>query len=116
MIHDLVTPLLGGDPATIVVAVIGAIATTPERRGEGFAGQLVDHLVTRAASHRAHAVLLWADDDRLYRRHHFVRGGLELRTVVSPRPLIPLTHRTRPLYPDDLPALRRLHFIQTPFG
>lgn len=59
-----------GDELVRVFGVID-LATHPDHRGQGLAGKLLERLELLARPHGVDAILLFTDDQRLYRRHRY---------------------------------------------
>lgn len=89
------------------VAMLGSVATDPDHRGLGLAGQVLDHAI-RAMAVTCEHVLLWAERPDLYRRHGFVDGRDETCLLLARKPT---THATniRAIEVDDHATLHQLH-------
>lgn len=101
-----------GQPASVLGVV--DLCVDPAARGQGLAGRMLEYLHRRACDGGVDALLLAADDPRLYLRHGFV--ALDLRATW----LRVHEHRTLGLACESLhgvlmlrPAARALHPLRT---
>lgn len=99
---DLVT-----DSGRIPVALLGSVATAPERRGQGLATAVLQSALSDADTHTGH-VLLWAERPELYARCGFVQGPPEQCLVLARRPRPDLTGVRRAEVTDHR-AIHALH-------
>ncbi|MEV4348233.1 GNAT family N-acetyltransferase [Actinoplanes sp. NPDC049596] len=68
-----------------------------DSRGQGLAGRLLDEVVGYAAACRIDFVILFADEEGLYRRHGFTRVGNPLSWVkINDHHVIGLAHSVTP--------------------
>ncbi len=91
-----------GPSSEVPVALIGAVATSPQWRGLGFATRLMTELIQWARSRGAVRVLLWSSEHEFYKRLGFEPFGEEIRLPIQFVPL-PSTYRlVKRLSPESL--------------
>lgn len=92
------------------VALLGSVATAPEARGQGLAGQVLDAAI-EALRPECDAVLLWAERPDLYARHGFAATADDrcLHLARGPRRALPPGVTARPATIDDHETLHVLH-------
>ncbi|GAB4139440.1 MAG: hypothetical protein Fur0037_05690 [Planctomycetota bacterium] len=91
---------------TLSAALLGSVATDPERRGRGLAGSLLAEAVERIRSEGADVVLLWAEREDLYARCGFESGQHEPCGLIARRPC---AERVRVATSADVEAIHELH-------
>jgi len=89
------------------VVLLGSVATDPEYRGQGLAGQVLDHAVTAATDECDH-VLLWAERPELYAHRGFVACREEKGLLLSRLPAT-ATEGVRPAEISDHDPIHSLH-------
>lgn len=79
------TVAVRGQGGLIAVNLLGSVATSPEHRGRGLAGQVLATALAATAAAAQHT-LLWAERDGLYCRTGFVAGSPETCLMLARRP------------------------------
>lgn len=79
------TVVLHGGDGACRVALLGSVATAPDHRGKGLAGQVLAAAMADCATHADH-VLLWAERPGLYARAGFVPGREETCLMIARLP------------------------------
>jgi GNAT superfamily N-acetyltransferase len=79
------TVAVRGAGGVVAVNLLGSVATSPEHRGRGLAGQVLAAALEATATAAAHT-LLWAERDGLYGRVGFVPGATESCLLLARRP------------------------------
>ncbi len=88
-------------------ALLGSVATTPERRGEGLAGAVLEAAIAALTPEVEH-ILLWAERPDLYARHGFVPTTPETMLAIARRPR-PRMDGVRLAEIGDHDAIHNLH-------
>lgn len=70
-------------------ALLGSVATAPDRRGRGHAGRLLQQATADCRRQGIGLVLLWAEQPQLYARAGFAAGATESCALLLRRPLPP---------------------------
>ncbi|MCA8975831.1 MAG: GNAT family N-acetyltransferase [Planctomycetes bacterium] len=96
-----------GGSGPFEATLLGSVATDPEYRGQGLAGQILTRALGAAATECDH-VLLWAERPDLYRAHGFADGRDE-RCLLLARTPKQSEVRIRLATVADHPILHRLH-------
>lgn len=63
------------------LGLIGAVATSPEFRGNGFGSQVIESLIREGESREVDAFILWGAESPLYTRLGFQFAGLQVRST-----------------------------------
>jgi GNAT superfamily N-acetyltransferase len=79
------TVAVRGAGGVVAVNLLGSVATSPEFRGRGLAGQVLAAALEATATAAAHT-LLWAESEGLYARVGFVGGAMESCLMLARRP------------------------------
>lgn len=96
-----------GRDGAFAACLLGSVATTPERRGEGLAGRVLQAALAANAATAAHT-FLWAERPELYARAGFRLGPPETCLALARRPRPELTG-VRLATVHDHAALHALH-------
>lgn len=99
--------LAHGQSGVFRCALLGSVATAPDRRGSGLASAVLTAALADLAAD-ADQVLLWAERPCLYERHGFAATEPETMLMLARRPH-PDLHGVREAVPADHAALQRLH-------
>jgi GNAT superfamily N-acetyltransferase len=79
------TVAVRGAGGVLAVNLLGSVATSPDHRGRGLAGQVLAAAIEATAAAAAHT-LLWAEHEGLYTRVGFVGGATETCLMLARRP------------------------------
>ena len=104
------TVLAHGLTGPFLCALLGSVATAPDRRGQGLAGIVLQAAIAALPPQVEH-VLLWAERPELYARHGFVPTAPETMLSVVRRPR-PRMDGVRPAEIADHDAIHRLHMLK----
>jgi GNAT superfamily N-acetyltransferase len=89
------------------VGLIGSVATAPDRRGRGLAGQVL-HAAIASMECEVDNILLWAERPELYAQQGFVKTGEDSCLMLARRP-IRNQQFVRPLEITDHAQVHALH-------
>ena len=102
--------LAHGQAGVCRCALLGSVATAPDRRGAGLASMALGAALDDLRVETDH-VLLWAERPCLYERHGFAATEPETMLMLARRPHADL-HGVRAAGPADHAALHRLHTLK----
>jgi predicted N-acetyltransferase YhbS len=81
-----------GSDTTHKVALIGAVATDLNHRGQGYSSNLLKEAIRRAEEKKCEWIFLWGSEHEFYEKLGFLLAGSQSRVLLAALPHV-LTHR-----------------------